>query len=133
MPAKSSTSKGDFDIQQLAALLPSGLGEWTLATLGQPMPSVMSEPLPALQATYVKGRQTAIVSLITSMPLVVARGSRAIQQQRIEAHKQNVATLPLSNGLVITASSHLADGPALVRLIEAIDLDRAEKMVRSAR
>jgi hypothetical protein len=44
-----------------------------------------------------------------------------------------VATVPLANGLVITASSYMADGPALVQLIEAIDLDRAEKMVRSGK
>ena len=131
MPAKSST--GNFDIQQLAALLPASLGDWTLATLGQPIPSVMPEPLPALQATYIKGQQTAIVSLMTSMPIAVPKGSRAIQRQRIEARKQNIATLPLSNGLVITASSHMAEGPVLVQLIEAIDLDRAEKLVRSGK
>lgn len=133
MPAKSSISKGNFDIQQLAALLPAGLGEWTLATLGQPIPSVMPEPLPAIQATYIKGQQTAIVSLNTSMPQGVAKGSRAIQHERIEARKQNVATLPLSNGLVITASSHMADGPALVQLLQAIDLERAEKLTRSGK
>lgn len=133
MPAKSSTSKGNFDIQQLAALLPASLGGWTLATLGQPIPSVMPEPLPALQATYIKGQQTAIVSLMTSMPIAVAKGSRVIQQQRIEARKQSIATLPLSNGLVITASSHMAEAPALAQLIEAVDLDRAEKMVRSGK
>lgn len=131
MSAKSN--KGDFDIQQLAALLPASLGDWTLATLGQPIPSVMPEPLPAIQATYLKGQQMAIVSLSAGTSTVVAKGARAIQQQRIEARKQNVATVQLANGLVITASSYMADGPALAQLIEAIDLDRAEKMVRSGK
>lgn len=130
MPAKSASAAGEFDVQQLAALLPATLAGWSLATLGQPVPSALPDPLPALQATYTRGTQTAVVSLMTHMPVAVPRGSRAIQQQRREDRQENIVTLPLSNGIVIVAHSHLADAPALVQLVEAIDLDRAEKLQR---
>lgn len=130
MPAKPGSAAGEFDIQQLAALLPATLAGWSLATLGQPVPSALPDPLPALQATYTRDTRTAIVSLMTRLPVSVPKGSRAIQQQRREDRQENIVTLPLSNGIVIVARSHLADAAALVQLIEAIDLDRAEKLQR---
>ena len=65
------------------------------------------------------------------MTLAPPVGSRSIHHERREDRQLNVATLPLSNGLTIIASSHVADAPALARLINSIDLASAEKLVRS--
>ena len=129
--SNSAAGKGDFDIQQLATLFPATLGGWTLAALGQPIPSPMPEPLPALEATYTRPGQLVNISLMTSWPVSVPKGSRAIEHRRVEVRTEDIAMLPLSNGIVITARSHQAGGPALAQLIEAIDLDRAEKLVRA--
>lgn len=64
---------------------------------------------------------------MTRWPITVPKGSRAIQQQRRDERNENLATLPPANGIVITARSHLADAP----IIEAMDLDKAERLVRA--
>jgi len=130
MAAKTSSGKGDFDIQQLGALLPAMLGGWTQTALGQPLPSPMNEPRPALRAVYQRDGRMAQLTLTTSLPIPVAKGSRTINHQRDELRKLSTATLPLSNGIVIVASSTTADRAELTQLIESIDLNRAEALVR---
>jgi hypothetical protein len=134
MPAKTrSAGQPDFDIQQLASLFPATLGDWTRDALGQPQPSPMKEPRPVLRAVYRKAEREAEVAVTTSLPIAVPKGSRAITQQRDDVRKLATATLPLSNGIVIVASSMRADGEELARLIQSIDLARAESLVRSGR
>ena len=127
---KPAARQATFDSAQLVALLPASLGDWTLKTMERPMPSPMPQPLPALRAEYVLGAQTAVVALITYMPAPAGNGAPAIHHQRRDDRQENTATLALRNGLTIVASSHGADGPALAKLISAIDLARAEKLVR---
>ena len=126
----SSTGKAEFDIQELAALLPATLGDWRREALGQPLPSPMNEPGPALRATYRRDERTAQLTLTTSLPVPVPKGSRTITHQSPDARKLQTATLPLSNGVVIVASSTSSDGAELAKLIESIDLNRAEALVR---
>ena len=134
MVAKSrAAARGSFDSGQLAALLPATLGEWKLQSLEQPLPDPVPQPQPAVRAEYARGNQTVEVSLQTSLPVSTASPARAIRTERREDRQQNVATLPLANGLTIVAVSHQADGAALEQLIRAIDLDRAEKLQRSRR
>jgi hypothetical protein len=130
MAVKTSSGKGDFDIQQLGALLPATLGGWKQTALGQPLPSPMNEPRPALRAVYQRDGRMAELTLTTSLPIPVAKGSRTINHQRDELRKLSTATLPLSNGIVIVASSTTAERAELTQLIESIDLDRAEALVR---
>lgn len=127
----SSARKPAFDAEQLAALLPAALGEWQRKKLGRPVPTQVPEPQPALQAEYVLGQHTAALALMTELPITTAEGSRTIHHQRREDRQQNIATLPLRNGLTIIATSHGADATALAGLIQAIDLERAEKLVRT--
>ena len=63
-------------------------------------------------------------------PAAAGAGARPIQHARREERQQNMATLPLRNGILIRASSRSADAAALSRLIEAIDLARDQALVR---
>ena len=74
--------------------------------------------------------QLQLLPVNASMPIAVAKGSRTINHQRDEVRKLSTATLPLSNGIVIVASSTTADRAELTQLIESIDLNRAEALVR---
>lgn len=126
----SAARKATFDSEQLVALLPASLGGWTLKTMERPRPSPAPQPLPALRAEYMQGTQTVVVALVTYMPVPAGSGAPTIHHERREDRKENTATLALRNGLTIVAASHGADGPALAQLIGAIDLARAEKLVR---
>lgn len=132
MPSKPThaNARGAFDAQQLAALLPAQLAGWTQTLLERPIPGPVSMPLPALRAEYSLAGQRVEVTLTTDMPAPTGVGARAIQHARREDLQQHMATLSLRNGILISASSRHADAEALSRLIEAIDLARAETLVR---
>lgn len=64
------------------------------------------------------------------MPAPAGAGARAMQHARREDLQQDMTTLSLRNGVLVSASSRHADAAALSRLIEAIDLAQAETLVR---
>jgi hypothetical protein len=129
----AAARRGAFDPQQLAALLPAALGAWKLESLYRPQRTPIPEALPDWRAEYIDGTRKATLELLTEVTQSPPVGSRSVQHERREDYNLNVATLPLSNGLTIVASSHGADAPALAALIHSIDLARAEKLVRSTK
>jgi hypothetical protein len=123
-PEPSARQK-KFDEQQLIALLPVSLGEWTLKRMWKPLPVGPLQLVPLLQAEYAQGTHTVEVTLSSLMPVSKSDLARGIVHKSDEAGHENIAVVGLPNGLSVSASSHQADAEALAKLVNSIDLQRA--------
>jgi hypothetical protein len=131
-PEPSARQK-KFDEQQLIALLPLSLGEWTLKKMWKPLPVGPLQLVPSLQAEYAKGTQTVELSFSSLMAVSKSDAARGIVLKRDEASGENIATVGLPNGLTLLASSRQADAEALTNLVHAIDLSHAGRLQAAAK
>jgi hypothetical protein len=116
-----------FTPQQLAPLLPESIGAWKRVSLEQPLHRPGNTPGGLLKAQYRNEQGPATLSITGGKPGAVAKGSRTFNEQApATPSSPSTATVILSNGLVVVATSRAVDAAALRKLVEGLDLAALE-------
>lgn len=149
--ARPSQPPERFARERLVPLLAPTLGGWTRTSLRSVRLPSDGPAAPPVEAEYTAaaGRAVVTVTLVrpgaawTGAPVERAfdggteklyrLGQRPVREAHHDSPARTVVTISLANGIVLTASSPVADAATLRSLLEAVDLDAAERLRPDAR
>lgn len=125
-------ARGRADADTLAALLPAGLGDFRLEGLDRPDMSRSRSPTALVVATYQHAAEHVTV-VVDRRPGQGRIKSRDVSMQGPPDREGTVVTITLTNGVSFSARSNTVPANVLEKLLNAIDLSKAESLAPVAR